>query len=93
MTHWLHLCSGVIPWFRNRREVYLEFYKYWSSPAFKAKSEQKRLNRGKDSKHRYDTDGHVRKSQHMVRLCGSSAIYMFVVMRLTLNYRPSRMTL
>jgi hypothetical protein len=83
----------VIPWFRNHREVYLEFYRYWSSPAFKAKSEQKRLNRGKDPKHRYDVDVHVRKSQHMVRFCGSSAIYMFVVMRLTLNYMTSEIVL
>jgi hypothetical protein len=80
-------------WFRHRREVYLEFYRYWSSPAFKAKSEQKRLNRGKDPKHRYDANGHDCKSQRMVRFCGSSAMYMFVVMRLTLNYRPSGMAL
>jgi hypothetical protein len=64
-------------------EVYLELCKYWSSPAFKAKFEQKRLNRGKDPKHRYIADGHARKSQYMVRFYGSSAIYMFVLMRLT----------
>jgi hypothetical protein len=40
------------------------------------KFEKKRMNRGKDSKHRYDTDGHVCKSQRMVRLCDSSAICM-----------------
>jgi hypothetical protein len=74
-------------------EVYLEFCRYWSSPTFKAKSEKKRLNCGKDLKHRYDADGHVPKSQCMVRFCGSSAIYMYVVMRLTLNYRPSGMAL
>jgi hypothetical protein len=83
----------VILWFRNRKEVHLEFYKYQSSPAFKRKSENKRINRGKDLKHRYDADGHVRKSQCMVRFHGSSAIYMYVVMRLTLNYWPSEMTL
>jgi hypothetical protein len=83
----------VIPWFRNRREVYLEFCRYWSSLAFKVKSEQKRLNHGKDLKHRSDAGGHFRKSQRMVRFCGSSAIYMFVVMRLTLNYMPSGMVL
>jgi hypothetical protein len=83
----------VIPWFRHRKPVYLEFCKYWSSPEFKAKSKKKRLNCGKDPKHRYDTDGHIRKSQRMVRFCGSSAIYMNVVMRLTLNYRPSGMAL
>jgi hypothetical protein len=32
-----------------------------SSPAFKAKSKKKRLNCGKDPKHRYGTDGHVCK--------------------------------
>jgi hypothetical protein len=74
-------------------EVYLELFNLWSSLAFKVKSEKKRLNHGKDPKHRYDADGHVRKSQHMVRLYGSSAIYMYVVMRLTLNYRPSGMAL
>jgi hypothetical protein len=52
----------VIPWFRNRMEVYLELCKYWSSPAFKAKSKKKRIDRGKDPKHRYDADGHVHKS-------------------------------
>jgi hypothetical protein len=30
----------------------------WSLPEFKAKSEKKRLNRGKDPKHIYDVDGH-----------------------------------
>jgi hypothetical protein len=83
----------VIPWFRHCREVYMEFYRYWSSPAFKAKSQQKKLNCGKDPKHRYDTDGHVRKSQLMVRFRGSSAINMFVVMQLKLNYSPSGMVL
>jgi hypothetical protein len=71
-------------------EVYLEFCWYWSSPKFKVKSEKKRLNHGKDPKHRYDADGHVCKSQRMARFC---AIYMYVVMRLTLNYRPSGMPL
>jgi hypothetical protein len=73
----------------------MEFYRYWSSPVLKAKSKQKRLNREKDLKHRYNTDGHVHKSQHMVRFRGSSDIYiyMFVVMQLTLNYSPSRMVL
>jgi hypothetical protein len=83
----------VIPWFRNYREVYLEFCKYWSSPEFKAKSEKKRMNHGKDLKHRYDPDGHIRKSQCMVRFCGSSDIYMNIVMWLTLNYKPSGMAL
>jgi hypothetical protein len=58
----------IIPWFKNRKMVYLEFCKFWSSPEFKAKSEKKRLNRGNDPKHRYGTDGHIRKGQHMVRL-------------------------
>jgi hypothetical protein len=44
------------------------------SSSFKVKSKKMRLNRGKDPKHRYDADGHVRKSQHMVRFHGSSAI-------------------
>jgi hypothetical protein len=43
-------------------EVYVEFCRYWSSPEFKVKSEKKRMNHGKNLKHRYDTDGHVRKS-------------------------------
>jgi hypothetical protein len=83
----------VISWFRNRKPVYLEFCKLWSSPEFKAKSEKKRQNRGNDLKHKYDYDGHIHKSQHMVRFRGSSVIYMNVVMRLTLNYRPSGMAL
>jgi hypothetical protein len=60
----------VILLFRHCREVYLEFCKYWSSTAFKAKSKKKRMNHGKDPKHRYGADGLVRKSQHMVRFYG-----------------------
>jgi hypothetical protein len=59
----------------HRRQVYLEFCKLWSSSAFKAKSKKKRINRGKDLKQRYDADGHVRKSQRMVRFYGSSVCY------------------
>jgi hypothetical protein len=81
------------PWLRNYKPIYLEFCKYWSSPEFKVKSEKKRHNRGNDLKHRYGDDGHIRKSQHMVRFRGSSAIYTNVVMRLTLNYMPSEMVL
>jgi hypothetical protein len=51
------------------------------------------MNRGNDPKHIYDADGHIRKSQCMVRFCGPSVIYMNIVMRLTLNYRPSGMPL
>jgi hypothetical protein len=83
----------VTLWFRHRREVYLEFCKYWSSAEFKMKSEKKRMNRGNELKHRYNADGHICKSQPMVRFCGPSAIYMNIVMRLTLNYRPSGMAL
>jgi hypothetical protein len=83
----------VIPWFRHHREVYLEFCKYWSSPEFKEKSVKKRMNRENDLKHRYGADGHIRKSQRMVRFHGPSAIYMNIIMRLTLNYRPSGMVL
>jgi hypothetical protein len=83
----------VIPLFRHCKPVYLEFYKYWSAPEFKVKSEKKRLNGAKDLKHRYGADGHICKLQCMVRFRGSSAIYMIVVMRLTLNYGPSGMAL
>jgi hypothetical protein len=41
--------------------------KLWSSSAFKLVLEKKRLCRGKDPMHRYDTDWHVRKATHMVR--------------------------
>jgi hypothetical protein len=74
-------------------EVYLEFCKYWSSPASKEKSLKKRMNCGKDLKHRYGADGHVCKSQCIVRFYGSCAIYMYVGMRLTLNYKSSGMAL
>jgi hypothetical protein len=47
-----------------------------NSSAFKSKYEKKRLNCGKDPKHRYDANGHVHKSQRMVRFYGSSAICM-----------------
>jgi hypothetical protein len=56
----------------------MEFYKYWFSPAFKAKSEQQSLNQGKDLKHRYGADGHVHKSQCMVIFRDSSAIYIYI---------------
>jgi hypothetical protein len=65
-----------ILWLKNCEDDYLQFYKLWSSSAFRVISEKKRLCHGKDSKHRYNADGHVRKSQRMVRLCGSSAICM-----------------
>jgi hypothetical protein len=45
----------IIPRFKNRKPVYEEFFKLWSSLEFKAKSEKKRQNRGK---HRYGADGH-----------------------------------
>jgi hypothetical protein len=83
----------VIPWFRHHREVYLAFCKYWSSPEFKAKSEKKRMNRENDPMHRYNVDGHTRKSQLMVRFRGPSAIHMNIVVQLTLNYMPSGMAL
>jgi hypothetical protein len=83
----------VILWFRHCIEAYLEFCKYWSSPEFKAKSEKKRMNYGNDPKHKYGADGHIRKSQHMVRIRGPNAIYMNIVMRLTLNYKSSEMAL
>jgi hypothetical protein len=51
----------IIPWFKYRKPVYLEFCKLCSSPEFKAKFEKKRLNRRNDPKHRYVTDGHIRK--------------------------------
>jgi hypothetical protein len=51
------------------------------------------MNHGNDPKHRYDADGHIHKSQHLIRFYGPSAIYMNIVMRLTLNYRPSGMAL
>jgi hypothetical protein len=53
---------------QNRKPIYLEFCKLWSSPEFKAKSEKKRLNHENQPKHRYGTDGHIRKGQRMVRL-------------------------
>jgi hypothetical protein len=59
----------IIPWFKNRKPVYEEFCKLWSSPEFKAKSEKKRQNRENYLKHRYDVDGHIQKGQRMVRLC------------------------
>jgi hypothetical protein len=58
----------IILWFKYCKPVYLEFYKFWSSPKFKAKSKKKRLNHGNDPKHRYGADGHICKGQRMVRL-------------------------
>jgi hypothetical protein len=66
-----------IPWFKNRKPVYLEFCKLWSSPEFNVKSEKKRLNRGNNPKHRYGADGHIRKRQRMVRL-RAQVLYTFL---------------
>jgi hypothetical protein len=77
----------------HHREVYLEFYKYWSSPKFNAKFEKNRMNHGNDPNHRYSADGHILKSQRMVRFRGPNVTYINIVMRLTLNYRPSGMAL
>jgi hypothetical protein len=46
---------------------YFEFYKLWSSSAFRLVSEKKILCHGKDSMHRYDADGHVHKAKRIVR--------------------------
>jgi hypothetical protein len=56
-----------IPRFKNHEADYFEFYKLWSSSAFKLVLEKKRLNHGKDLVHRYGVDGHVRKAKCMVR--------------------------
>jgi hypothetical protein len=53
---------------QNRKPVYEEFCKLWSSPEFKDKSEKKRQNRENYLKHRYGVDGHIQKGQRMVRL-------------------------
>jgi hypothetical protein len=68
MTHWLIFVHVIIPRFKNRKPVYLEFCKLWSSLEFKAKSEKRRLNCENDPKLRYDVDEHIRKGQRMVRL-------------------------
>jgi hypothetical protein len=67
----------VILLFKNHKPDYLEFWKLWSSPEFKAKSEKKRLNYGNDPKHRYGADGHIRKGQRMVRF-HVQVIYAFL---------------
>jgi hypothetical protein len=41
MTHWLIFVQVIIPLFKNRKPVYEEFCKLWSSPEFKAKSEKR----------------------------------------------------
>ena len=81
-----------IPWFKNREADYFEFCKLWSSSAFRAVSKKKRLCRGKDPKHRYGADGHVRKAKRMVRATVVLSV-IYVVMRLTLNYRKLGMVL
>jgi hypothetical protein len=68
-----------IPLFRNREHDYFEFCKLWSSRAFRALSEKKRLYHGKDPKHKYDADGHIHKSKRMVRVgVVLSAIYIYI---------------
>jgi hypothetical protein len=47
--------------------ITLNSVKLWSSSAFMVLSKKKRLCRGKDLKHRYDSDGHVHKSRRIVR--------------------------
>jgi hypothetical protein len=59
LIHKLHIFQVRILWFKNCKVDCFEFYKLWSSSAFKLLSEKKRLNPRKDSMHRYGTDGHV----------------------------------
>jgi hypothetical protein len=56
-----------ILWFTNREQDHFKFYKLWSSSAFMAISEKKGPCRRKDLKHKYDADGHVCKSKHIVK--------------------------
>jgi hypothetical protein len=75
-----------ILWFRNCEQDYFKFCKLWCSSAFWAISKKKRLCCGKDPKHKYDDDGHVRKSKCMVRADVVLKCYIYVVIRLILNY-------
>jgi hypothetical protein len=90
--HKLHLFHMWIPWFKNHEADYFKFCKLWSSSAFKLPSEKKRLCHEKDLMSRYGTYGHVHKAKHMVR-DGVMLSGLYVVMKLTHNYRKFEMML
>jgi hypothetical protein len=81
-----------ILWFKNREADYFEFYKLWSSSAFKLVSEKKILCCGKDLMHRYGADGHVCKAKCMVK-DGVLLSNIYVVMWQTHSYRKFEMVL
>lgn len=74
----------------NREEAYLELCKRWESAGFKARSTQRRQNRGTDPRHRYGGDGHIRKAKRMVSLIQHLKYCMNVYMLLTFVYRQLR---
>jgi hypothetical protein len=72
--------------------TYDTFCNLWSSSAFKAFFEKKKPCRRKVPKHKYDADVHVHKAKHMIRANVVLSV-IYVVMRLTLNYRKFEMML
>jgi hypothetical protein len=55
-----------VPWMATRSEGYRALCRCWASPEFRAISKRNRGNRGTESFHNYDGDGHVRLAKQMV---------------------------
>jgi hypothetical protein len=67
LTKEQHL-QGKVAWLVKDPEAWGTMCEWWSSPEFKAISEQNRLNQQrKPSVHHYEVVGHVRKTQRWVR--------------------------
>ena len=59
---------ATIDWLNKSEEAFRWLCRYWASPAFVSKSEQKRTNRDARDEvaHRYGPDGHIGLTQRMV---------------------------
>jgi hypothetical protein len=60
--------SGWVDWLVKDQEAWDWLCDYWASDEFRAVLEQNRMNRqSKPLVHHYSMDGHVRKTQRMVK--------------------------
>jgi hypothetical protein len=71
--------QGKVAWLVKDLEAWDAMCEWWSSPEFKAISEQNWLNQQRKSLvHHYEADGHVRKTQRWVRYNLSVFLLVFL---------------
>src|SRR6266540_58510 len=90
------MCAGHGSVVEDRPEAYWALCRRWASPEFIALSKKHRGYRGKDPKHTYGADGHMRKAKCMVRpivhpICKN--IFICMCMLLTHSYRQLKAVL